>query len=53
MKELVSNLKYSSLKNAPQALLRAADKARLLAEQTGTPLVVRQQGTSSATAKSK
>lgn len=42
MKSPVSQLKDSSLKNAPQALMRAAEKARQLAEQTGTPLVVRQ-----------
>jgi len=41
MKAPVSHLKDSSLKNAPQALLRAAEKARLLAEQTGTPFVTR------------
>ena len=41
MKSPVSHLKDSSLKNAPQALMRAAEKARQLAEQTGTPLVVR------------
>lgn len=37
----VSHLKGSTLRNAPQALLRAAEKARQLAEQTGTRLVVR------------
>ena len=42
MKAPVSHLKNSSLEKAPQALLRAAEKARQLAEQTGTPLVVRQ-----------
>ena len=41
MKTPVSNLKNSSLKGAPQALLRAAEKARQLAEQTGARLVVR------------
>ncbi len=41
MKAPISHLKDSSLKNAPQALLRAAEKARQLAEQTGTRLVVR------------
>lgn len=41
MKAPVSHLKDSSLKNAPQALLRAAEKARQLAEQTGTPFVTR------------
>lgn len=41
MKAPVSHLKDSTLKNAPQAMLRAAEKARLLAEQTGTPFVTR------------
>lgn len=41
MKSPVSHLKDSSLKNAPQALLRAAEKARQLAEQTGTTFVTR------------
>lgn len=43
MKTPVSHLKNSTLKNAPQALMRAGEKARQLAEQTGTPLVVRSQ----------
>lgn len=30
------------LRGVPEALRRAADKARRLAEQTGTPFVVRQ-----------
>jgi hypothetical protein len=34
-------LKDSDLQKAPQALLRAAEKARLLAEQTGTKFVTR------------
>jgi hypothetical protein len=38
----VSHLKNSVLQKAPQALLRASEKARQLAEQTGTPFVVRQ-----------
>ncbi|MDO9010955.1 MAG: hypothetical protein Q7U78_03980 [Gallionella sp.] len=41
MKAPVSHLKNSSLEKAPQALLRAAEKARQLAEQSGTRLVVR------------
>ena len=45
MKAPVSHLKDSSLKNAPQALLRAAEKARQLAEQTGTPFVTRKSAT--------
>ncbi len=42
MKAPVSHSKNPVLKKAPQALLRASEKARLLAEQTGTPFVVRQ-----------
>ena len=53
MKAPQSHLKNSTLKNAPQALLRAAEKARILAEQTGTPLVVRQKAAPSATANQK
>lgn len=41
MQAPVSKLKDSDLQKAPQALLRAAEKARLLAEQTGTPFVTR------------
>jgi hypothetical protein len=41
MKAPVSNLKDPDLQKVPQALMRAAEKARLLAEQTGTPFVVR------------
>ena len=41
MQAPVSRLKDSDLQKAPQALLRAAEKARQLAEQTGTPFVVR------------
>ncbi len=41
MKAPVSKLKDSDLQKAPQALLRAAEKARQLAEQTGTRFVVR------------
>ena len=50
MKAPVSHLKDSSLKNAPQALLRAAEKARQLAEQTGTPFVTRKSVTPTAVA---
>ena len=42
MKAPVSHSKDPDLLKAPQALLRAAEKARKLAEQTGTPFVVRQ-----------
>lgn len=41
MKAPVSHLENSTLQKAPQALMRAAEKARLLAEQTGTPFVTR------------
>ena len=41
MKVPVSRLKDSDLQKAPQALMRAAEKARQLAEQTGTPFVTR------------
>lgn len=42
MKAPVSHSKDPDLLKAPQALLRAAKKAKKLAEQTGTPFVVRQ-----------
>ena len=42
MKAPVSHSKDPVLQKAPQALLRASEKARLLAEQTGTPFIVRQ-----------
>ncbi len=48
MKAPVSHLKDSSLKNAPQALLRAAENARQLAKQTGTPFVTRKSSASLA-----
>jgi hypothetical protein len=41
MKAPVSHLKDSDLQKVPQALMRASEKARQLAEQTGTPFVVR------------
>lgn len=41
----VSKLKDPDLQKAPQALLRAAEKARQLAEQTGTPFVSRKSAT--------
>lgn len=37
----VSHLKDPDLQKVPQALLRAAEKARQLATQTGTPFVSR------------
>lgn len=53
MKTPVSHLKDSTLEKAPQALLRAAENARKLAEQTGTPLVVRRHGAASVTVRQK
>lgn len=41
MKAPLSHLKDPDMQKAPQALLRASEKARLLAEQTGTTFVVR------------
>lgn len=45
MKAPVSHLKDPDLQKAPQALMRASEKARLLAEQTGTTFVVRKSTT--------
>ena len=53
MKAPVSHLKNSTLSKAPQALLRASEKARLLAEQTGTTFVVRKTAPTVATDKQK
>jgi len=47
MKTTVSHLQDPDLQKAPQALLRAAEKARRLAEQTGTPFIVRTKTTAS------
>lgn len=41
MKAPISHSKDPLLQKVPQALLRASEKARQLAEQTGTPFVVR------------
>lgn len=41
MKAPVSHSKDPDLRKAPQALMRASEKARQLAERTGTPFVVR------------
>jgi hypothetical protein len=38
----VSHLKDPDMQAAPKALMRAAENARKLAEQTGTPFVVRE-----------
>jgi len=53
MKAPVSHLKDSSLQKAPQALMRAAEKARQLAEQTGTSFVTRKSVTPPAADKRK
>jgi len=53
MKAPVSHLKDSDMQKVPQALLRASEKARQLAEQTGTRFVVRQPAASAATDKRK
>ena len=45
MQAPASRLKDSDLQKAPQALMRAAEKARQLAEQTGTPFVTRKSAT--------
>lgn len=45
MKAPVSKLSDPDLQKVPQALMRAAEKARLLAAQTGTPFVTRQPTT--------
>lgn len=51
MQAPVSRLNDSDLQKTPQALLRAAEKARQLAEQTGTPFVVRKSATESKKSK--
>lgn len=54
MKAPISKSKDPLLQLVPQALLRAAEKARLLAEQTGTPFIVRKPaGPSDAEGKCK
>jgi hypothetical protein len=45
MKAPVSHSKDPDLQKAPQALMRASEKARQLAEQTGTAFVVRKAAT--------
>lgn len=50
MKVPVSRLKDSELQKVPQALMRASEKARLLAEQTGTTFVVRKSAKPAAKA---
>ena len=51
MKAPIYNLKNSTLKDAPQALMRAAEKARQIAEQTGTPFVTRKSATAEKKSK--
>ena len=46
MKIPVSHLNDPEMQKVPQALMRAAEKARQLAEQTGTRFVVRQSSAS-------
>lgn len=53
MKAPISRLKDSDMQKAPQALLRASEKARLLAEQTGTTFLVRKVVTSAVTTSAK
>jgi hypothetical protein len=53
MKAPISHLKDPDLQKVPQALSRAAEKARQLAEQTGTRFVVRQPTVPAATNKPK
>lgn len=48
MKALTSRSQDPDLQKVLQALLRAAEKARRLAEQTGTPFVVRTSAASSS-----
>jgi hypothetical protein len=47
----ISHLKDSTLSKAPQALMRAAEKARQLAEQTGTTFVSRKATTAATQVK--
>lgn len=53
MKAPVSHSKDPDLQKAPQALLRASEKARLLSEQTGTPFIVRESEKLSVTANKR
>lgn len=41
MKAPISHSKDPDLRKVPEALLRAAENARRLAEQTGTPFITR------------
>ncbi len=51
MKAPISRLKDPDLQKVPQALMRAAEKARLLAEQTGTKFVTRPSDTAATKGK--
>ena len=53
MKAPISHLKDPDLQKALEALLRAAEKARLLAKQTGTRFVVLQSPKATVAAKRK
>lgn len=53
MKAPVSHSKDPDLQKAPQALMRAAENARQLAEQTGTPFVTRPAGIAAKTEEQK
>ena len=53
MKAPVSHSKDPDLQKAPQALMRASEKARQLAEQTGTTFVVRKSVAPAKTNKQK
>ena len=53
MKAPISHLKDPDLQKAPEALLRAAEKARQLAKQTGTRFVVLQSPEAVLAAKRK
>ena len=53
MKAPISHLKDLDLQKAPEALLRVAEKARLLAKQTGTRFVVLQSHKATVAAKRK
>ena len=49
----VSHSKDPELQKAPRALMRASEKARLLAEQTGTTFVVRKSAKPAVAAKKR
>jgi hypothetical protein len=51
MKIPVSHLNDPDMQKVPQALMRAAEKARQLAEQTGTRFVVRRPSSSALNQK--